>query len=62
MLFGAAEAQRAAINSHMLLPEQREYDSQIALLRTQMVAAALDAAWSRGRALSLDEAVQLADG
>jgi predicted ATPase/class 3 adenylate cyclase len=56
-LLGAAEALREAIG-HPLPPIMREeYDSAVAAARTQMDEDAFAAAWSAGRALSLEQAI-----
>ena len=59
-LFGAAEALRQSIGTTMTAYERREYDAAVAQLRAGVDAATLEAAWARGRALTLDEAVTYA--
>jgi tetratricopeptide (TPR) repeat protein len=59
-LFGAAEALREALGAPMTAYERREYDHAVAQLRAQTDEVTLTAAWARGRALSLDEAVAYA--
>ncbi|HEY6073938.1 MAG TPA: hypothetical protein VIV15_11230, partial [Anaerolineales bacterium] len=56
-LLGAAEALREAIGSPMTTSERREYDPVVAQLRAGAEQAPVEAAWARGRALTLDEAV-----
>ena len=59
-LFGAAEALRERIGSSMTPTERREYDQAVAQLRAQAEPALVEAAWARGRALTLEEAVAYA--
>lgn len=59
-LFGAAEALREALNSHMTPLERPEYDQAVAALHGQMDGASLTQAWAEGRTLSMDEAVAYA--
>lgn len=58
-LFGAAEAQREALNAPMTFYERQEYDAVVGPLR---VAPEVAAAWVDGRRMTLDEAVALAIG
>jgi hypothetical protein len=59
-LFGAAEALRESIGSNMTPSERREYDRAVLQLHAQTDAAALQATWAAGRALSMEQAIQLA--
>jgi tetratricopeptide (TPR) repeat protein len=59
-LFGAAEALRMANASLMIWYERRDYDCEVAALRLQMPAEALDKTWVEGRSLTKDQAVDLA--
>ena len=59
-LLGAAERLRQAIDSSMTSMERVEYEQEISALRAQMDEAALTAAWSEGRAMTMDEAITLA--
>jgi hypothetical protein len=63
-LFGAAEALRERIGSTMTVMERGEYDQAVANLRAGAEPAVVEAAWARGRALGLDQAVgyALAEG
>jgi non-specific serine/threonine protein kinase len=59
-LFGAAEALREAMGSSMMLTERREYDQEVSRLRGGMEEDALEAAWTAGRGMSMEEAVEAA--
>jgi hypothetical protein len=59
-LFGAAEALRAALGAPMTVMEHREYEQAVAQLRAQTDPAIVEAAWARGRALTMEEAVAYA--
>jgi hypothetical protein len=59
-LFGAAEALRERIGSTMSAIERREYEAAVAQLGAQAEPAIDEAAWARGRALTLEEAVTYA--
>jgi len=59
-LLGAAQAQREAINAKMHPYEQSEYDSEVELLKLQLPAASLEAAWAAGRSLDVDQSIALA--
>lgn len=61
-LFGAAEALRETIHATMLAPEQSEYDLEIARLRERLDETTLKAAWADGRALTMEQAIELAFG
>lgn len=60
ILLGAAEALREKINIQMTEMERVEYDREVADLKGNMNGKDFNAAWSRGRAMEMDEAVQLA--
>jgi tetratricopeptide (TPR) repeat protein len=59
-LFGAAEALREVLDTPMTAYERREYDQAVAQVRAQTEPALVEAAWARGRALTLDDAVKYA--
>ena len=59
-LLGAAEAIRDEIHIDMTPWERREYDFEVAVLRETLPVELLAAEWANGRALTLDEAVDLA--
>ncbi|HKG25123.1 MAG TPA: LuxR C-terminal-related transcriptional regulator [Thermomicrobiales bacterium] len=56
-LFGAAESLREEIGSEARLPERTVYERAVEELRAAVAAPILDAAWTAGKALPLDEAV-----
>jgi predicted ATPase/DNA-binding SARP family transcriptional activator len=58
-LLGAAEALREPIGTPILVFETPRYEQTLALLRELLEPGALDAAWRRGRALTLELALQL---
>ncbi len=59
-LLGAAEVLRASSGAVMLPEEQVEFEREVAALRGQMGAEALDQEWAAGRALPLEQAIALA--
>jgi len=59
-LLGAAEMIRENIRAPMRRPEQVEYDAAVAELRARMDAPALATAWSQGRAMDMERAIQYA--
>lgn len=59
-LFGAAEALREAIDTEMTSLERVEYDREVTALRAGMDDSDFNRLWSQGRALTMDEAIQLA--
>lgn len=59
-LLGAAEAIRDEIHIDMTPWERREYETEVAALRETLPVEPLVAGWRNGRALTLDEAVDLA--
>jgi tetratricopeptide (TPR) repeat protein len=60
LLLGAAESLRERINIHMQPHEHAEYDREVSDLRASMNDQQFRELWGRGRALSMDEAVELA--
>ena len=60
VLFGAAAALREAIGMPPWLPERTLYDAAEARLRATLSASAFEAAWSTGRALPLQDALERA--
>jgi hypothetical protein len=59
-LLGAAEALRELIDIDMSAVERVEYQREVAELKANLSAPGFAAAWGRGRALGIDEAVELA--
>ena len=59
-LFGAAEALREKINVPMTGQERVEYEHAMAQLRVILTEAEFEALWAEGRALTMDQAIQLA--
>ncbi|MGZ9166125.1 MAG: adenylate/guanylate cyclase domain-containing protein [Anaerolineales bacterium] len=57
-LFGAAEALREKINIAMTPQERIEYDHEIADLRAGMDEHLFDSAWAKGRAMTMDQAIE----
>jgi hypothetical protein len=60
VLLGAAERLRIAANSTMLAPERLEYDGVVAAIRKLLAEDELAGAWSRGGAMTPDDAVTFA--
>jgi predicted ATPase/class 3 adenylate cyclase len=60
ILLGAAEALRELINIDMSALERVEYEREVADLKANMSEKDFNAAWSKGRAMGMDEAVELA--
>jgi hypothetical protein len=59
-LFGAAEALRAAIG-HLPAPQdQANYEGRLASTRSRLGAAAFAAAWAKGRAMTMEQAIEYA--
>jgi predicted ATPase/DNA-binding CsgD family transcriptional regulator len=58
ILFGAAEALREAVGTFVLPLYHAEYDRGVAATRTGLDEATLSAAWSKGRAMTPDEAIE----
>jgi predicted ATPase/class 3 adenylate cyclase len=59
-LLGAAEALRASVRSQMILFERREYDQAVTRLRTQLHDNTFTAAWTEGRGMTIDAAINYA--
>jgi ATP/maltotriose-dependent transcriptional regulator MalT len=59
-LFGAAEALREAVGAFVLPLYRAEYDRGVAATRTGLDEAAFSAAWSEGRAMTPEQAVEYA--
>jgi hypothetical protein len=59
-LFGAAEALREKIAMPMDPEERVEYDEHVEALRGRMDANALEAAWSEGRKMTMEQAITYA--
>ena len=59
-LFGAAEALREPIGSAIDLVDQPEYESKLAIVRTQLGEAAFAVAWAEGQAMTLKQAIEYA--
>jgi hypothetical protein len=59
-LYGASEALREVIGIAMTPSEKIEYDAEIARLRAGMDEGLLAAAWSEGRAMTLEQAIACA--
>jgi predicted ATPase/class 3 adenylate cyclase len=60
VLFGAAERLRLVAETAMLPPERIEYDQKVRLARGALDATAFEEAWSRGAAMSSEDAVAFA--
>jgi DNA-binding CsgD family transcriptional regulator len=60
LLFGASEALREAVGTFVLPLYRAEYDRGVAATRTGLDEATLSAAWSEGRAMTPDEAIEYA--
>jgi predicted ATPase/class 3 adenylate cyclase len=60
LLLGAAEGLREKINIHMHPHEHNEYDREVLDLRTGMDEQQFRTLWGQGRALTMEEAVELA--
>lgn len=57
-LFGAAEALREAIGTPLLPSERAGHERHVATVRARLGEEALEQAWSQGRAMSLEQAVE----
>jgi hypothetical protein len=60
LLLGAAESLRERINIHMQPHEHDEYDREVSDLRASINEHPFRTLWGQGRALTMDEAVELA--
>jgi non-specific serine/threonine protein kinase len=58
-LFGAAEALRESVGAILWPANRIEYQRSLAALRAQLDEDALAAAWAEGRALSMENAIEL---
>ncbi len=61
-LFGAAEALRARVGAQMSSHEQIEYDQAVAQLPSLLKEADFNSLWAEGRALTMEQAIELAVG
>jgi hypothetical protein len=59
-LLGAAEMLREKINIHMQPREREEYEREVKDLRASMTELEFATLWAQGRALTMDEAIDLA--
>jgi predicted ATPase/class 3 adenylate cyclase len=59
---GAVDALLETLHMKMMLFDQEEYEQTVATLRKAMPASTFDAAWAEGRALTLEQAIELAVG
>jgi len=59
-LLGAAEALRERLNTDMTMIERREYEKVMSGLREQTEDEVLTKIWSEGRAMTMEQAIQLA--
>jgi tetratricopeptide (TPR) repeat protein len=62
VLYAAAEALRAALGIPPPPFIREEYDRQVAAVRAALDPAAFDAAWQRGAAMSMEDAIAFAAG
>lgn len=60
MLFGAAEQLRAIIDTDMTHIEREEYKQKVSSLREMLGESKLKEKWDAGRAMTMDQAIQLA--
>jgi predicted ATPase/class 3 adenylate cyclase len=59
-LLGAAEILREKIKIQMQPPEREEYESEVADLRASVTEQEFTRLWAQGRALTMEQAIQLA--
>jgi tetratricopeptide (TPR) repeat protein len=59
-LFGAAEALRERVHASMTEPERVEYDQSVAQVRAMLAEAEFIMLWAEGRAMTMEQAIQLA--
>jgi predicted ATPase len=59
-LLAAVDSQLAAIRVKLLYLDRIEYERNLAVLRRHLSDAVLDECWAEGRALSMDQAIELA--
>jgi hypothetical protein len=60
VLFGAAEAQWQVSGAVRYAPERAQYAAEVRSVRAELGDMAFEAAWTEGRAMSRDEAVDYA--
>jgi hypothetical protein len=60
MLLGAAEALREKIQSPVALVARCEYERDVARIQDQLDPGLFAATWSKGRAMTLEQAIELA--
>jgi len=61
-LLGAAEALREIINIHMSEMERVEYEREVSHLKASMDEKMFTSLWTEGRAMTMEQAIQLALG
>jgi tetratricopeptide (TPR) repeat protein len=61
-LFGTAESLRKAVNIFMTEMERTEYEREVADLKANMDENGFTSRWAEGRAMTMDQAIQLALG
>jgi len=61
-LFAAAERLRQEIGARMGRDDREEYEDYLAMLRHKLPEAALNAAWSEGSAMTMEQAIGEVDG
>jgi hypothetical protein len=59
-LYGASEALSQSIHTRLLVFDHEQFERNVTALREQLDAAALNAAWAEGRAMTLEQAVAYA--
>ena len=59
-MWGAASALRDAIGSSLPPDEREEYDRQVVFARQALGDETFSAAWTQGRAMTLEQAIQFA--
>ena len=59
-LLGAAERIRGEVGQDMLPPEREEYERELAAVTEALPKGRLDALWAKGRAMSMDALIDLA--
>jgi hypothetical protein len=59
-LFGATEALRETLQAQIMEFQRHSHEQGIAVLRSHLDAILLKAAWTEGRAMSLEQAVTYA--
>jgi tetratricopeptide (TPR) repeat protein len=56
-LYGASEALSQSIHARLLIFDHEQFQRNVAALREQLDAAALDTAWAEGRAMTMEQAI-----